>query len=102
MMVDSWRRPNYFLVWVWLVLLVTVSIAASFVLPKSAALILIFSVALIKALLVVLNYMHLKYEKPLLCALVIVPLLIVAVLVFALFPDFVFHGSTPTPSMHVR
>jgi len=72
--------------------LVIVSIAASFVLPKSAALFLIFFVAMLKAVLVILNYMHLKYEKPLLYALVIVPLLIVAVLIFALFPDFVFHG----------
>ena len=86
------QRPNYFIVWVWLMVLVIVSIVASLALPKSVALVLIFSVALVKALLVILNYMHLKYEKPLLYALVIVPLLIVAVLIFALFPDFVFHG----------
>lgn len=86
------QRPNYFIVWVWLMVLVIVSIVASLGLPKSVALVLIFSVALVKALLVILNYMHLKYEKPLLYALVIVPLLIVAVLIFALFPDFVFHG----------
>lgn len=86
------HRPNYFLVWVWLVGLVILSVVASFVLPKSAALLLIFIVALIKAVLVVLNYMHLKFEKPVLYAFLIVPLLIVAILIFALFPDFVFHG----------
>lgn len=86
------RRPNYLLVWVWLVGLLIVSIVSSFVLPKSAALFLIFLVALIKAILVLLNYMHLKFEKPVLYALVIVPLLIVIVLIFALFPDFVFRG----------
>lgn len=85
------RRPNYFVVWIWLVVLVTVSIAASLLLPKSAALILIFSVAFIKALLVILNYMHLKYEKPVLYALAIVPVVIVVILLFALFPDFVFR-----------
>ncbi len=89
---DDRNRPNYFLVWVWLVLLVILSISASLVLPKAAALFLIFLVAMIKALLVVMNYMHLKYEKPLLYALAIVPLLIVAVLLFALFPDFVFRS----------
>jgi heme/copper-type cytochrome/quinol oxidase subunit 4 len=72
--------------------LLIVSIVSSFVLPKSAALFLIFLVALIKAILVLLNYMHLKFEKPVLYALVIVPLLIVIVLIFALFPDFVFRG----------
>ena len=86
------HRPNYLLVWIWLVALVIVSITASFVLPKSAALFLIFLVALIKAILVLLNYMHLKFERPVLYALVIIPLLIVAVLIFALFSDFVFHG----------
>ena len=85
-------RPNYLLVWMWLVILVVVSITASLLLPKSAALFLIFFVAVIKALLVLLNYMHLKFEGPVLYALVIIPLLIVAVLIFALFPDFVFHG----------
>ncbi len=91
-MMDHGHRPNYFLVWVWLMLLVIVSIAANSVLPRSVALLLIFTVASIKALLVVLNYMHLKYEKPLLYALAIVPILIVVVLMFALFPDFVFRG----------
>lgn len=89
---DTKNRPNYFRIWIWLVVLVIVSITASFVLPKSTALLLIFSVAVVKALLVVLNYMHLKYEKLLLYALAIVPLLIVAILIFALFSDFVFHG----------
>ena len=90
-MTSDLHRPNYFVVWLWLVGLVLISIGASFFLPKGAALFLIFLVALIKAVLVLLNYMHLKFEKPLFYALVIVPLLIVAVLVFALFPDFVFH-----------
>lgn len=91
------RRPNYFVVWLWLVGLVFISIGASFFLPKGAALLLIFLVALIKAVLVLLNYMHLKYEKPVLYALVVVPLLIVAILVFALFPDFVTHGQLLHP-----
>ncbi|HWP58581.1 MAG TPA: cytochrome C oxidase subunit IV family protein [Candidatus Acidoferrales bacterium] len=91
MAVDTGHRPDYFRVWVWLVLLVIVSTSASLVLPKSAALLLIFTVALVKALLVALNYMHLKYEKPLLYALAAAPLLIVVILFFALFPDFVFH-----------
>jgi cytochrome c oxidase subunit 4 len=86
------HRPNYFLVWIWLVALVIVSIGASLLLPKSMAIFLIFVVAGIKAVLVILNYMHLKYEKPVLYALVIVPFLIVIVLIFALFPDFVFRG----------
>jgi caa(3)-type oxidase subunit IV len=89
---DEKNHPNYFAVWIWLVCLVIASIAASLVLPRSAAVYLIFTIATIKAILVLRNYMHLKYEKLLLYALAIVPLLVVIVLMFALFPDFVFHG----------
>ena len=86
------NRPNYLLVWLGLVVLVIVSVGASMILPKRAALALIFTVAAIKALLVALNFMHLRYERRWLYALALVPLLIVAVLLFALFPDFVFRG----------
>jgi len=92
MMTGDGHRPNYFLVWVWLLGLVIVSIMASLLLRKSVAVYLIFAAAIVKALLVAINYMHLKYERLLLYALAIVPLLIVFVLLFALFSDFVFHG----------
>lgn len=86
------NRPNYLLVWLGLVVLVTASIGASMTLPKGAALFVIFTVAVIKALLVALNFMHLRYERLLLYALAVVPLLIVVVLLFALFHDFVLRG----------
>jgi caa(3)-type oxidase subunit IV len=86
-------RPNYFVIWLWLVGLVLVSIVTGLFLPKGAALLSIFLVALIKAVLVLLNYMHLKFEAPLFYAMVIVPLVIVAILILALFPDFATHGQ---------
>jgi len=91
-MTSDAQRPNYFVIWLWLIGLVLLSIGASLFLPKGVAILLIFLVALVKAVLVLLNYMHLKFERPLLYALVIVPLLIVAILIFALFPDFVMHN----------
>jgi len=90
-MIGEQNRPNYFGIWMALLGLVAISIAASIVLPKSLALLLIFAVAIAKALLVALNYMHLKYEKLLLYIIAIVPVVIVIILLFALFPDFVFH-----------
>ena len=96
-MTSDAHRPNYFVIWLWLIGLVFLSISASFFLPKGAAILLIFLAALIKAVLVLLNYMHLKFERPILYGLVIVPLLIVAILIFALFPDFVTHGQLPHP-----
>ncbi len=50
-------------IWYWLMALVVVSVGASVVLPKAEALMLIFAVAVIKALLVARNYMHLKTRK---------------------------------------
>lgn len=91
-MVGVHNRPNYFAIWIWLVGLVIVSVAASAVLPKAAGFFLIFAIAATKALLVILNYMHLRYERLILSSLVLVPLLIVVVLLFLLFPDFVFRG----------
>lgn len=87
----SHRRPNYVAIWGWLVALMILGLAASF-LPggRTLAVILIFATAVVKALLVALNYMHLKFEPRLIYAIAIVPVLFVLVLIVALFPDFVF------------
>jgi len=85
-------RPNYVAVWAWLVALVILGLAVSF-LPgaRSMAVALIFATAVAKALLVALNYMHLRSESRLIYAIAIVPVLFVLGLTVALFPDFVFH-----------
>jgi caa(3)-type oxidase subunit IV len=62
------------------------------ILPKVQALVLIFAVAIVKALLVARNYMHLKNERVIIYAIVLIPLTFVIILLFALFPDFVFRG----------
>ena len=86
------HRRHYLFIWVWLLALVVVSVVAAEVLPKLQAMILIFSVAIIKALLVARNYMHLKNERIIIYAMVFVPLAFVLILLFALFPDFVYRG----------
>ena len=85
-------RPNYVAIWGWLVALMIIGLAASF-LPgtRALAVALIFATAVAKALLVALNYMHLKFEPRLIYAIAIVPVLFVLVLTVILFPDFVFH-----------
>ena len=82
-------------IWYWLMALVIVSVGASVVLPKAEALMLIFSVAVIKALLVARNYMHLKHEKALIYAIALVPIAFVIVFLLGLFPDFVYHATKP-------
>jgi caa(3)-type oxidase subunit IV len=93
--VDSVHERHYLIIWLWLVALVGISVAAASALPKIQALVLIFSVAIVKALLVARNYMHLKNEKPIYYAIALVPLAFVIILLLGLFPDFVYHATKP-------
>ncbi|MDP2604038.1 MAG: cytochrome C oxidase subunit IV family protein [Deltaproteobacteria bacterium] len=83
---------HYLIIWLWLLALVVFSVAAASILPKTQALVLIFAVAILKALLVARNYMHLKNERAIIYAMVLIPLTFVIILLFALFPDFVYRG----------
>jgi len=83
---------HYLIIWLWLLALVIVSVAAASILPKFQALVLIFAVAIVKALLVARNYMHLKNERAIIYAMVLIPLMFVIILLFGLFPDFVYRG----------
>lgn len=91
-MASHGTRPNYVAIWGWLVALMLVGLAASF-LPgaRALAVALIFATAVAKALLVALNYMHLRFEPRLIYAIAVIPVLFVLGLTVALFPDFVFH-----------
>ena len=83
---------HYLMIWIWLLALVVLSVAAASILPKTQSLVLIFAVAILKALLVARNYMHLKNERAIIYAMVLIPLTFVIILLFALFPDFVYRG----------
>ena len=89
------ENRHYFIIWLWLIALVVLSLTSSWFLPKTQALALIFAVAVVKALLVVRNYMHLKNEKPIYYALLLVPLVFIIIFLFGLFPDFVYHSTKP-------
>ncbi len=85
-------HPNYVAIWVWLVVLMVAGVLATRLpLEKSAVNNLIFAIAAVKAVLVALNYMHLRSENWLIYALAIVPVLLVVAMTFVLFPDIVFH-----------
>jgi caa(3)-type oxidase subunit IV len=85
-------HPNYLAIWIWLVVLMAVSLAAT-LLPggRAVAVSIIFAAAMAKALLVALNYMHLRFEPRLIYAIALVPVLFALVLAVALVPDFVFR-----------
>ncbi len=85
-------HPNYFVVWVWLMALAIVSVVVSLLpFPKLLINAFVFIVAAIKTALVALNFMHLKFERLLIWALVLVPLsfyiILNAVLVHDIIPQ---------------
>ena len=86
-------HPNYTAVWIWLLALLGVGLAAS-LLPggRPVALVVIFTTAFVKAILVALNFMHLRFEPGLIYAIALVPIIFAAILAIALFPDFVWHA----------
>ncbi len=86
---------HYLMIWFWLLALVILAVGAASLLPKTQAMALIFSIAIIKAFLVARHYMHLKNEKALFYAIALVPLAFVIIFLFGLFPDFVYHATKP-------
>lgn len=81
-------HPNYVVIWVILVVLTVVSIAVGkYVEPKQLAISILFVNSAIKALLVALNFMHLKFEKLIIVLLVLTPLVLFLVFVLGSLPD---------------
>jgi caa(3)-type oxidase subunit IV len=91
MMTAHSARPGYVAIWIWLIGLTIFCVGLTLVFGTRPVVVLIFfAVASVKSLLVALNYMHLRFERPLIYAIAIVPVLFVLTLLAALFPDFVF------------
>jgi len=82
----------YIAIWAWLVFLLVAGLVI-FVLPipRTAAVLIIFSLAAIKATLVLRNYMHLKHEHLLLYLTVLVPALLFLGMALTLIPDIVYR-----------
>jgi cytochrome c oxidase subunit 4 len=83
-------HPNYVVIWVWLIVLTLVSVAASF-LPLSSLSIntFVFIIAAVKSALVILFFMHLKFERALIWMLLLVPLCFFIILTAVLVHDIV-------------
>jgi cytochrome c oxidase subunit IV len=80
------------LIWAWLVFLLIAGLII-FVLPvpRTVAVVTIFSFAVIKATLVLRNYMHLKREHLLIYLTVLVPALLFLGMALTLIPDIVYR-----------
>jgi caa(3)-type oxidase subunit IV len=87
-MAEEHAHPNYTAIWLWLMGLLIVSVLVSY-LPISTVLAvsIIFVLSAVKALLVALNFMHLRFEQLLIHALATVPIAIFLILWLVLYPD---------------
>ena len=78
-------RPNYILIWGYLFVLTVSEVAAAFLshIPKHWLIIILVILAVVKALLVAIYFMHLKFERWRLRLIFIIPLPLAAILVLA-------------------
>ncbi len=84
-MATAHKRPNYILIWIELAILTVAELALAFRLPIStnAKLALLLFLAVVKALLVALFFMHLKFERWNLRIMAIIPLPLALIFMFA-------------------
>ena len=84
-------RPGYVTIWVWLVLLLVVGMVVFGVnIPKTTAVLLIFTIAAVKATLVARHYMHLKHQPFMLYLIAGIPVILAIAMVLTLLPDIAF------------
>src|ERR671930_1059428 len=78
-------RPNYMLIWLYLFVMTIAEVLLAFELPvsRNLKLILLLTLAIWKALLVALFFMHLKFERWNLRIMAIIPLPLALIFLFA-------------------
>lgn len=87
-MATAHAEPNYMAIFWWLFALTIVEVAVIYMgLPKLALGILLVGLAISKAALVAMYFMHLRFERLTLALIAVTPLLLCVLLVFALVPD---------------
>lgn len=84
-MTTAHTRPNYMLIWLYLFVLTVAEVALAFELPlsRNVKLLVLLALAVWKALLVALFFMHLKFERWRLRTVFLIPLPLAAILVLA-------------------
>ncbi len=101
-MTAAHKQPNYIGVFWWLLVLTVIEIAVIY-LPIARLLIgiLLVGLALSKASLVAMYFMHLKFEARTLGLIAMTPLLLCVLLIFALLPDLsaIPHRTTESPQV---
>jgi cytochrome c oxidase subunit 4 len=91
------KHPNYMAIFWWLAILTVVELAVVFMpLGKLTIGVLLCALALGKATMVAMYFMHLKFEVRMLGLIAVTPLAIATLLIFLLLPDgfAVSHATT--------
>src|SRR3974377_86056 len=99
-MAETHKQPNYIGIFWWLLALTILEVGVIFTpIARMLIAILLVGLALSKASLVAMYFMHLKFERTTLGLIAMTPLLLCVLLVFALLPDLsgTSHQSVPTP-----
>ena len=87
-MAGDHKHPNYMAIFYWLAVLTVIEIAVVFMpLAKLVIGVLLCALAVTKAAMVAMYFMHLRFEARTLGIIAITPLLIATLLVFVILPD---------------
>lgn len=88
-MEDARSHPNYILVWFALAVMTAVEVGITFLSwPKTTVVLVLLVLAVWKALLVALYFMHLRFEKRPLRILAVAPIPLAFILVIAVITEF--------------
>lgn len=88
-MADTHAHPNYILVWFGLAVLTAVEVGITFLAwHKTTVILVLVALAVWKALLVALYFMHLKFEKAPLRILAVAPIPLAFILVLLVITEF--------------
>ena len=86
-------HPNYVKVWVWLVILLVISVAGPFLGNLLITLATAFGIAIVKAYLVARNFMHLNIERRYVVYLVSTMLVFMVLFFAGVAPDVMKHDG---------
>ena len=83
------KQPNYMAVFAMLAVLTLIEVGVAFVgFGRTATILILVGLAIWKAVLVALYYMHLRFEPPRLVIMVLAPLPLAIILVLAVLTEF--------------
>ncbi len=85
------KQPPYYLIWLVLFVLTVLEVLVAFMstLPRNVLILVLVGMAIWKALLVAMYYMHLRWERTRLIVLAAVPIPLAFILVLAVLTEYV-------------